>query len=345
MLERVRLGKTELQVSKIAFGGIPIQRLSKDEAVEVVRGVIDMGVNFLDTAYAYGDSEEKIGEAIKNYDRSELIIASKSPAQDKAGFLEQLETTLSRLGTDYVDIYQHHGLHGRERIDAIMGPGGAHEGMREAMAAGKIRHPAFSAHSLESAIEVMKTEKFEVTQIPFNFVDDKAAEEVIPLASKLDMGFISMKPLGGGLLDDAGLCFRYLMQFPGIVPDPGIEKLEEMKEILEVVKTIGPLTDAEKSAIERIKVEMGSEWCHRCDYCQPCPQGIPISGVLIAKSLAKRMPFERAFGNIEKNMKKSEECIECRECVERCPYDLDIPELMKKKREEFAVYAETTTWP
>ena len=124
-----------------------------------------------------------------------------------------------------------------------MAPGGAYEGLQEAIEKGKVRYPGFSSHDMAEAKKLMLTEKFEVIQIPFNFVDTDPEAEVIPLARKMNLGFVAMKPLKGGLLKDANLCFRYLAQFTEIVPDPGIEKIEEMEEIIRVVEDSRPLTD------------------------------------------------------------------------------------------------------
>ena len=330
-MDKVRFGKTELMVSKIAFGGIPIQRLSVPEAAEVVRGVVGLGVNFLDTANGYTDSEEKIGLGVKGIPRDSLVIASKSGARDKAKFVENLDLTLKRLGTDYVDIYQHHGISSIDDYNVIMGEGGANEGMMEAVRAGKVRFPAFSSHSIPAAIEIMRKEKFFAVQLPFNYVDDEASKEAIPLAKELDMGFIAMKPFGGGLLGDAKLSIKYLSRFDSIVPDPGIEKLSEMEEIVRIVESGEAFSDDDAAAIEKIRAELGDSWCHRCDYCRPCPQNISISGVLTVESFFKRMPIERTIAMAGQNMENARTCLECGECVKRCPYNLNIPELIKDR--------------
>lgn len=323
-------GKTNLMVTPVAMGGIPLMRLSKKEAVDVVRKVLAMGVNFIDTATGYGDSEEKIGQALKERRRQDIVIASKSGASDKKTFLEHVDLSLKRLQTDYIDIYHLHGVSSEENIREVMGPGGAYEGLEEAIKRGKVRYPAFSSHFVDIAKKLMLTERFDVAQIPFNFIEVEPEKEIIPLARKMNLGFIVMKPMGGGLLEDATLCFRYLAQFSGIVPDPGIEKAEEMKEILGVVENPRPLSPEEKKKIERIREELGKEFCHRCDYCLPCPQDVPISIVLTVKSTVKRMPWKGIVGGVDPNIEKARECTECEECLERCPYNLAIPELLKK---------------
>lgn len=330
MVGRVELGETGLWVSKVGMGGIPMQRLSKKEAVNMIKKVLDLGVNFIDTANAYLDSEEKIGEAIKGTKREELVISSKSVASDKKTFLGHVDLSLKQLGIDYIDIYHLHGVNSDEKMDQVMGPGGAYDGLREAIEKEKVRYAAFSSHRLPEAKKLILTEKFDVIQIGFNFVDNEPEKDIIPLARNKNLGFIGMKPMAGGLLEDANLAFRYLAQFPNIVPDPGIEKIEEMDEIVQIVNNPRALTPEEKREIQKIREELGKEFCHRCDYCQPCTQGIPISEVLAFKMQVKRNPFERVVEFLDSAMEKAKDCIECEECVMRCPYDLMIPELLKK---------------
>ncbi|MCL2244170.1 MAG: aldo/keto reductase [Treponema sp.] len=328
-MEKTRFGKTELMVSKVAFGGIPVMRVPKDEAAKLIRETVDLGINFIDTAHGYADSEEKIGHGIKGLKREELIIATKSPANDKKTFNEQLDLSLKRLGTDYIDIMQIHNIGSIEKRDAVFAPGGAYEGLQEAVKTGKVRFPGFSSHSLELCIEMMKTGKFASVQFPFNFIDNTAAKEVIPLAKELDMGFIAMKPMGGGRLESAELAFRYLMQFDNIIPDPGIEKIEEIREIAQIIEKKQTITAEDKEKINKLRAEFGSTWCHRCDYCQPCPQNIDISWVLCAESCEKRFTKERFKLMLAQPVEKARTCLQCRECVKRCPYHLDIPELIK----------------
>jgi predicted aldo/keto reductase-like oxidoreductase len=334
-MDKVRFGKTGLMVSRVAFGGIPIMRISKDEAVRILREAIGLGINFIDTAHGYTDSEEKIGEAIKGYKREDLVIASKSPATDKKTFTEHLDLSLKRLGTDYIDIYQLHNVSTESKKEAVFGPDGSMKGLEEAVKAGKVRFPGFSSHSISTAIDIMKGGKFAVVQLPFNYIDREAADKAIPLAKELDMGFIAMKPMGGGLLDDAGLSFRFLGQY-GIVPDPGFEKMEEVREIAGIVEKKETLSAEDEKEIEKQRLEMGASWCHRCDYCQPCPQGIHISSVLCVKSAFKRMPTDRARSMVGPAMEKAETCLECSTCVARCPYHLNIPVLLKERLAEWA---------
>jgi predicted aldo/keto reductase-like oxidoreductase len=336
-MEKIRFGKTGLLVSKVAFGGIPIMRVSKAEAVRIVREAIGLGINFIDTATGYADSEEKIGEAIKAARREDLVIATKSPAGDKKTLTEHLDLSLKRLGTDYIDIYQLHNVSSESKKEEVFGPGGAMEGLEDAVKAGKVRFYGFSSHSISTAIEVMKTGKFFSVQLPFNYIDTEAADKAIPLAKELDMGFIAMKPMGGGLLNDAALSFRFLGQYDSIVPDPGFEKIEEVREIAGIVENKETLSAEDEKEIEKQRLELGASWCHRCEYCQPCPQGIHISSVLCVRSAFKRMPAERARAMVGPSMEKAKTCLECGVCVTRCPYKLNIPVLLKERLAEWEV--------
>lgn len=332
-METIRFGKTGLMVSRIALGGIPIMRVTKAEGAALVREALGLGINFIDTANGYLDSEEKIGEGIQGVRRDDLVIASKSMADDKATFTKHLDLGLRRLGLDHIDIYQLHNVSSKARLAAILAPGGALEGLDDAVRAGKVRFPAFSSHSIPTALELMKSGRFAAVQLPFNYLDNDAETEAIPLAKTLDMGFIAMKPMGGGLLDNAGLSFRYLMQYEGIVPDPGVETAEELREIAGIVEARRPLTAEDRKEIEKRRAELGPSWCHRCDYCQPCPQGIPISTVLISKSSIKRFTPDRVRAMAGSAIEKARSCVDCQACVKRCPYNLDIPGLLKKSVE------------
>ncbi len=329
-MEKIQFGNTELIVSKVAMGGIPIMRLDMDSGVKVINEVLNMGINFIDTGHVYGDSEEKIGRAIKKHKRENLVLASKSPALDKKTFISHLNLSLERMGIDYIDIYQMHGVSSKEIMEKVMAKDGAYSGLKEAVSCGKVRYFAFSSHSSHIAKKLMKTKKFQVVQIPFNFVDIEPEDELIPLAYKLKMGVIAMKPMGGGILQDANLAFRYLAQFKGIVPDPGVERTEEMAEIVKIIENPRLLTSNEKKEIEKIRKELGNQWCHRCGYCMPCQNDIKISSVLVAKSIIKRTPFEAATIFLEKPIEKAKDCTECGKCIKKCPYNLDIPALLKE---------------
>lgn len=327
-MKHVILGKTGLEVSVIGFGGIPIQRLTDEEAVRVVRRALDLGITFIDTANGYTTSEERIGKAIAGR-RHEVVIATKSGAVDKATALQHLELSLKRLNTDYIDLWQFHGINSFDRYEKIMGPGGAMEAFQEALRTGKVRHIGFSSHSMEVALKLVPSGLFETIQFPFNFITDEPAKELLPLARQHNLGFIAMKPLGGGLLEKANLAIKYLLQFEGVVPDPGVEKVEEVEELVAIANGPWELTPAEQEELQRIRQELGTRFCRRCQYCLPCPQNIDIPTVMNIRSFWKRFPGERFFGgHFEEAVKGAENCAECRECQTKCPYNLPIPEML-----------------
>ncbi|MDR2035989.1 MAG: aldo/keto reductase [Coriobacteriales bacterium] len=328
-MKKVRFGRTELQVSKIALGGIPLQRLTKAEAIAVVHESLALGINFIDTANFYLDSEEKIGAAIRGIPRQELVLSTKSLGQTAADLTAHLNNSLKLLGVDYVDIFHLHSVSTPERLNNVFKENGTFEWLQEQVKAGKVRFPAFSSHRIDLALQLMETNRFDVVQLPFNYVDQEG-EEAINLARQLDLGFICMKPLGGGRLTDAGSAFRFLMQYDNLVPNPGIETLEEIREIAAIVASNASLTLADETEIARVRAELGTQWCHKCDYCQPCLQGVQISGALTVECTFKRYNVEGARLLIDRPVESARACTECGDCLPRCPYQLNIPQLLKE---------------
>ena len=328
-MKKLSLGRTGLMVTQLGFGGIPIQRLTEQESVELIAACLDLGINFVDTANGYTTSEERIGRAIRGR-RNELIIASKTGARDRAGARAHLELSLRRLGVGHIDLYQLHNVATPAALAQVSGPGGALEALVEAREQGLIGHIGVSSHSLAVAKDLVRCGQFATLQYPFNFVADEAATELLPLCRERGVGFIAMKPLGGGLIPHGRLAIRYLAQFADVVSDPGIERIEEMRELVAAIGESGELDAADAAEIERVRAELGTRFCHRCDYCQPCPEGIAISTVLAIQSFVRRFPPERAFGEgTASAVLKATTCVECGECESRCPYQLPIREMLK----------------
>jgi len=332
-MDKIRLGKTELMVSRLGFGGIPIQRLSEEDALDVVRKCLDLGITFVDTANAYSTSEERIGKAI--IDRPvKPIIATKSTSRSREGVEEHLNLSLKRLGVESIDIYQFHGVSDSKSLEMILDPKGPMAIVEKAQQDGKIKHISITSHSMDVAKEAVKTDRFATIMFPFNFITDEAADELLPLAREHDVGFIAMKPLAGGMLDNATVAFKYLSQFPDIVPIPGIEYVHEIEEIVRILDGPLEMTEAEKQEMQRLRDELGTRFCRRCDYCQPCTEEIPISMVMNIKSFARRLPPQRVFtGGIVQVMEKAAGCTQCGECEARCPYELPIMETIAQNVE------------
>jgi predicted aldo/keto reductase-like oxidoreductase len=331
MMKTVRLGKTELEVSRIGVGGIPIQRLTEDETTKVVRRCLDLGITFLDTANSYTTSEARIGKALAATagHREEVIIATKTGGRDKATAQEHLDLSLKHLKTDYVDLWQFHNVSTDEAFEQILGPNGAMEAAQEALRAGKIRHIGVTSHSMDIALKLVPSGYFETLQFPFNFITNEPAEELLPLAEKHDVGFIAMKPFAGGMLENANLAIKYLLQFDSVVPDPGIEKVEEIEEIVDIVNGPWELTPHEQQELERIRAEVGTRFCRRCQYCLPCPHNVSIPMVMNLLSFWKRFPPERFFtGWVAGAVESARHCADCGECEDKCPYHLPIREML-----------------
>ncbi len=340
-MKTVRLGKTGLEVSKVGFGGIPIQRLTEEEAVKVVQRCLDLGVTLIDTANSYTTSEERIGKAIVGR-REQVVIATKTGARDRGSAQEHLELSLKRLNTDYIDLWQFHGVSTFEEYEQVLGPGGAMEAAQEALRAGKVRHIGITSHSMDVALKAVPSGYFETIQFPFNFVTSEPAEKLVPLAQEHDVGFIAMKPLAGGMLENATLAIKYLLQFENVVPDPGIETAAEIVEIVEIVNGPWELTPQERREIEHIREEVGTRFCRRCEYCQPCPQEIRISVIMNLRSFWRLFPTERFFtGWVAEAVEGARNCTECGECEEKCPYHLPIREMLVENIEFYESIAPT----
>ncbi len=329
-MEKVKLGKTGLMVSRVGFGGIPIQRDTEEEAIAVVKRCIDLGITYLDTANGYTTSEGRIGKAIKGK-RESLIISTKSLARDSAVVKQHLQNSLKQLGTDYIDLYQLHNISNADDMKKALAPGGPLSVVKEAKKAGVVRHIGVTSHQVDTAKEVVRTGEFETIMFPFNFVTCEPAEELLPLVRESGMGFIAMKPFDGGMIENATLAFKYLLQFPDIVPIPGMQKVSEVDEIVKIGSGSLKLTAAETKEMESIRGGVGKFFCRRCDYCQPCSSGIAISIVLDTKSIiGKSQPSNVFSGPSGKRLEEAANCIECGDCEKRCPYQLPIMQMVSE---------------
>ena len=328
-MEKIRLGKSGLMVTRIGFGGIPIQRLNEEDAIAVIKRCLGHGINFLDTANAYTTSEARIGKAIAGQ-RRDLIIATKTTHRDRDGLAKHLEKSLTRLGTDYIDLYQFHAVSDFKTLDVVLDPNGPMAVLEEAKKTGKIRHIGVTSHQIDVAVKAVESERFETLMFPFNFVTDEAAEKLLPLCKKHDVGFIVMKPLAGGMIADARTAFRYLFQFKDVVVIPGIERPTEIDQIVDIFNGPLELTEKDRADMRKLKEQLGTRFCHRCDYCQPCKEGIHISSVMTFPSFMARLPEEQIFGFWAGLFDLAAKCNKCGECETRCPYHLPIRDMMEE---------------
>jgi len=327
-MKRIKFGKSGLEVSEVGFGGIPIIRLDADTAVKVLRRAYDRGVTFYDTANAYRDSEEKIGRAFDGM-RNKIVIATKTIMRDGQNALNHLEKSLRMLRTDYIDLYQFHQVAQEKDWNAICAPGGALEIVVQAKKEGKIRFIGVTSHNLAMAIRLVKTGLFSSVQFPFNFIEDAARNELFPAAVKLGMGILAMKPFAGGMINNAEIAFKFLRQFPGVLPIPGFDSEQAVDEVVSFYKKPNLVGKKDFQLMEKYQAELGKQFCRRCEYCQPCPQGVMITPAMAYKIVVSRMSPSVAVEFCRPAMESVKLCTECGECLNRCPYELPIYEMLK----------------
>ena len=300
----------------------------------ILRKAYDNGINYFDTARAYSDSEEKIGKALSDV-RENIIISTKTMTKTVEGFWADLETSLEKMKTDYIDIYQFHN----PPFCPKPGDGsGLYEAMVQAKEQGKIRHIGITSHSLAIAQEAVESGLYETLQFPFSYLASEKEEALVHLCKEKDVGFICMKALAGGLITRSDVAYAYLAQFP-VAPIWGIQKEWELDEFLSYNENPPALNEERLAYIEKEKQELAGEFCRGCGYCMPCPVGIEINNCARMSLLLRRSP---AAGHLSEagqaKMKKIEECIECGQCAAKCPYGLDTPKLLKKNYEDYKTF-------
>ena len=335
-MKKRKLGSTGLEVSIIGFGGIPLQRLKEAEALEVVKYAINQGINFIDTARGYTVSEGYIGKAIEA-SRDQLILATKSPVRDYEGMKEALEESFKDLKTDYIDLYQFHFVRYKADLEKIMSEDGAYKALSEAKAAGKIGHIGITGHSADLMLEAINLEKFETIQFPFNIVEDQGTE-LFKRAKELNMGTIVMKPIAGGAISEGELSLKYILNKEFIdAAIPGMDTKEIIDKNINVGKNLTPLSIDEFNKIDAIAKTLGEDFCRRCGYCLPCPQGIDIPTQFIFEAYLNKYQIpdwaNERYASLSVN---ASDCIECGQCENKCPYNLPIIDMLKKVDQAFS---------
>ena len=328
------LGKTGLKISRLGFGGIPIQRIDAEGTKVLVHQMLEAGINYIDTARGYTVSEEFLGYALEGI-RDKFVIATKSMSRTKEAMAADIEISLKNLRTDYIDLYQIHNAT-PEQLEQVMAPGGALEALQEAKATGKIGHIGLTAHSLETFKLALNLDWVETFMFPYNIVETQA-EKLIAECAKRNIGFIDMKPLAGGAIEDATLALRYICANDAVtVVIPGMAEVRELEQNLAAVNDTAPITNEEKAAFLEVRNQLGTNFCRRCNYCQPCAAGINISGCFLFDGYLQRYGLgEWAKGRYDAMPKHAGDCIGCGACEARCPYNLPIRDMLKKVAERF----------
>lgn len=331
-MEKIRLGRTNLMVSKSGFGALPIQRISFDEAKAILWKAYESGINFFDTARYYTDSEEKLGYTFSGV-RKDIIIATKGMAKDKNALLEGLHTSLRNMKTDYVDILQ---LHNPENLPDPDDPDGLYAGLLEAKKLGKTRFIGITSHSIHKALKAAETGLYDTIQFPLNALSSDEDLKLIEVCRERDIGLIAMKALSGGLLSDASVAFAFLRQFENVVPIWGIQKMKELDEFLGFERNPPTLNDDMWKQIEKDRMELAGEFCRGCGYCMPCPAGIYIRDAARISLLLGRAPYQPFIQeSYREKMDLINDCIDCGQCRSKCPYGLDTPNLLKRELKKY----------
>ncbi len=331
-MKEITLGKTGITVKQNAFGALPMQRVTKEEAISLVRNAYAGGMRYFDTARAYSDSEEKLGEALKGI-RENVYIATKTAATTPEGFWRDLETSLKMLQTDYIDVYQFHC------VGQCYRPGdgtGMYECMLEAKAQGKIRHIGATAHKIGIAKEVVESDLYETMQFPFSYLSGAPELELVDMCKEHNMGFICMKGLAGGLIHRSNIAMAFMSQFDHILPIWGIQKQSELDEWLSYMDDTPTMDEEAKAYIAKEKEELSGDFCRGCGYCMPCPKGITINQCARMSLMLRRAPSQAWLNDYwQKEMSKIEDCVHCYSCAKKCPYGLDTPKLLEKNLEDY----------
>lgn len=331
-MREMTLGMTGITVPQNAFGALPVQRVDMDTAVKILRRAYEGGMRFFDTARAYSDSEEKLGNAFSGM-RDKIYIATKTMARTPEEFWQQLETSLKLLQTDYVDLYQFHC------VDTCYRPGdgtGMYECMLEAKRQRKIRHIGVTAHKLGVAEECVESGLYETLQYPFSYLSSERECRLVERCREKNIGFIAMKALAGGLLTNSRAIYAYMTQFDNVLPIWGIQKMEELEEWLSFMEKDVEFDEEMREFVRKDREELTGDFCRGCGYCMPCPAGIAINNCARMSLMVRRAPSAGWLNETwQENMKKIEGCLDCGQCRTKCPYELDTPELLRKNYEDY----------
>lgn len=333
-MHKITLGKTGIETPQNAFGALPIQRVDMDEAVKILRRAYEGGITYYDTARAYSDSEEKLGHAFSDAGlRDKIVIATKTHAKTPEDFWKDLETSLSMLKTDYIDLYQLH------MVDRCYAPGdgtGMYECLLKAKEQGKIRHIGITAHKIAVAEEIVKSGLYETLQFPFSYLAADRDIALVKACAEANMGFIAMKGLAGGLITRSDAAMAFMTTHSNVLPIWGIQRMSELEEWLSYMDKTPEYSGEIKAYIEQEKENLAGDFCRGCGYCMPCPAGIQINNCARMSLMLRRSPSAGWLSEKwQAEMAKIENCLNCRKCTTKCPYELNTPELLRKNLEDY----------
>ena len=339
-MEKMILGRTGLEISRSGFGALPIQRVSFEEAARLLNRALDAGINYIDTARAYSDSEAKIGAGIGNR-RSEFFIATKTHAKTGEALKKDLETSLRELKTDVIDVYQ---FHNPGFVPVPGGEDGLYDAAVQARREGKIRFIGITQHSIERAFQAVNSGLYDTMEYPFNHLSTERDRELVRLCGEKNVGFVAMKALSGGLVTDARLPFVFLREYANVVPIWGFQKMEELNQIIDMEQNPPVRTDEIDRLIERDRRELSGAFCRSCGYCLPCPADIKIPQANRMMQLLGRAVWQNyVTSEWQREMEKIENCVHCGACAKRCPYGLKPYESMREQLKGYREFVKTHT--
>ncbi len=328
----ISVGNTGIKTPQNAFGALPIQRDDTETAVRILRKAYEGGMTYFDTARAYSDSEEKIGLALSDV-RDRICIATKSMGKTPDEVKKELDISLKKLKTDYIDIYQYHC------VSQCYRPGdgtGMYELMVSLKEQGIIKHIGITAHKIGIAEEIVESGLYETLQFPFSYLSSERELALAAACKRQNMGFIAMKGLSGGLINDYRAAYAFIAQYDNVIPIWGIQRESELDQWLSLMDSDIVMDDELRSIIEKDKKELDGEFCRGCGYCMPCPVGIKINNCARISLLLRRAPSKAWLSEEwQDNMKNTENCLHCGQCKSKCPYGLDTPALLEKNYEDY----------
>lgn len=336
-MRKIRLGKTELMVSSTAMGCLPVQRCDEEYAVKLLQAAYDGGINYFDTANAYTDSEKKIGLALSDV-RDKIIISTKSAAKDRDGVLSHIENSLRMMKTDHIDLFQFHQV---TEVPDPDDPNSAYAGALIAKERGWIDHIGVTSHRVNIAEDCIASGLFETLQFPFSYISNDRDLALAEKCKEADMGYIAMKGLAGGLLNNARACYAFMKGYDNVVPIWGIQKMEELEQWLALSREDPDMDPELDSFIRKDRQELSGSFCRSCGYCMPCPAGIEIYNCARMNMLLRRSLWQQYMTDEwREKMEKIKNCIGCRSCASRCPYQLDTPNLLKYMLKDYREFYE-----
>lgn len=331
-MREITLGSTGITVPQNAFGALPVQRANWDDALKILRKAYEGGMRYFDTARAYTDSEEKMGAALSDV-REDIYIATKTMAKDPENFKKDLATSLEKLKTDYIDVYQ---FHCADRVYRPNDGTGMYECMQQAKAEGKIRHIALTAHKLAIAMEACESGLYEVIQFPFSYLAGDLEKKLVAACKSNNVGFVCMKGLAGGLINNSKAAMAFMTEFDNALPIWGIQTEAELDEWLAFMDETPEYSGELRAFIEKEQKELAGNFCRGCGYCEPCPVGIIIHNCARMSLMIRRSPTAGWLSEQwQKEMARIEDCLHCNKCMSHCPYELNTPELLAENYEDY----------